>query len=79
MHVVLTTVPTYQEDGWDCEAFLLLSTKTKKGTITYDTYMIDKRLVNDVYTRGKTTVTIPSLKPQASCLVDVYSYYKPAV
>ena len=75
--VVFSDIETYQADGQDVLAFLLLQKTTKKGRITYDVNMIDMRLENDTTERGKTTVTIPSLAPGASCLVDLYSYYKP--
>lgn len=74
--VIFEGIHTYQEDGQDCEAFLLLIKTTKKGKITYDPKMIDVRLVNDTTERGKTTVTIPSLAPGASCWIDIYSYYR---
>ena len=77
--VLFSGIETYQADGQDVLAFLLLQKTTKKGKITYDVNMIDVRLVNDTHVRGQTTVTIPSLPPGASCLVDLYSYYKPAV
>ena len=75
MKVVFEGIHTYQTDGQDCEAYLLLLKTTKKGKITYDPKMIDTRLVNDTTERGKTTVTIPSLAPGASCYVDIYSYF----
>jgi hypothetical protein len=75
--VLFSEIETYQADGQDVLAFLLLQKTTKKGTVTYDVNMIDVRLVNDTTTRGQTTVTIPSLAPGASCLVDLYSYYHP--
>jgi hypothetical protein len=73
--VIFSDIETYQADGQDVLAFLLLSKTTKKGKMTYDVNMIDIRLVNDTTERGKTTVTIPALAPGASCLVDLYSYY----
>lgn len=76
--VVFSGIETYQADGQDVLAFLLLQKTTKKGKMTYDVNMIDVRLVNDTTVRGQTTVTIPSLAPGASCLVDLYSYYRPA-
>lgn len=77
--VILEDIPTYQEDGQDIEVYKLLACKTVKNRITYDTYMIDKRLENETTVRGSTTAIIPSLLPAASMLVDVYSYYKPVV
>lgn len=77
--VIFSGIETYQADGQDVLAFLLLMKTTKKGRITYDVNMIDTRLVNDTTVRGQTTVTIPSLAPGASCYVDLYSYYKPLV
>ena len=77
--VILDQIETYQVDGWDVLAFLLLMKTTKKGRITYDVNMIDFRLVNTVTVRGETSVIIPALPPGASCLVDVYSYYHPLV
>lgn len=77
--VIFSGIETYQADGQDVLAFLLLSKTTKKGKMTYDVNMIDVRLVNNTTVRGQTTVTIPALAPGASCLVDLYSYYKPAV
>lgn len=77
--VLFSDIETYQEDGMDVLAFLLLQKTTKKGRITYSVNMIDIRLVNDTTVRGQTVVTIPALPPGASCLVDLYSYYKPAV
>lgn len=76
--VILDQLHTFQADGWDCEAYKLLSIATKKNRITYDTLMIDYRLENDVTTRGETLVTIPFLQPESSMLIDVYSYYNPA-
>lgn len=76
--VLFSDIETYQADGQDVLAFLLLQKTTKKGKVTYDVNMIDVRLVNDTSTRGQTLVTIPSLAPGASCLVDLYSYYHPA-
>jgi hypothetical protein len=77
--VLFSGIETYQADGQDVLAFLLLQKTTKKGKVTYDVNMIDIRLENDTSVRGQTTVTIQSLAPGASCLVDLYSYYKPAV
>ena len=77
--VLFSGIETYQADGQDVLAFLLLQKTTKKGKITYDVNMIDTRLVNDTTVRGQTVVTIPALPPGASCLVDLYSYYKPVV
>jgi len=75
--VLFSGIETYQTDGQDVLAFLLLQKTTKKGRITYNVNMIDIRLVNDTTVRGQTTVTIPALPPGASCLVDLYSYYRP--
>lgn len=71
-------IPTFQEDGWDMLAFLLLSSPTIKNRIHYDSKMIDIRLEADVTTRGEAMVIIPSLAPGASCWIDIYSYYRPA-
>lgn len=75
--VVFENIETYQLDGQDMEVYKLLIMTTKKNNIVYDPRMIDMRLENDTHVRGQTTVTIPSLAPGASMLVDVYSYYKP--
>jgi hypothetical protein len=75
--VVFKDIETFQNDGQDVEVFSLLLVTTKKGAITYDPRMIDQRLVNDTTTRGQTIVTIPTLAPGASMLVDVYSYARP--
>lgn len=75
--VEFRSIPTYQADGQDVEVYQLLKLTTKKGNITYDPLMIDMRLTHEVTTRGKATVTIPSLKTYDSLLADVYSYYKP--
>lgn len=71
-------ITTRQDDGWDLEAFLLLDKTTKKKRITYDRLMIDMRLITDVEHRGRALVKIPSLDPHSSCLVDVYSWFKPS-
>ena len=73
--VVFEEIPTYQTDGEDCEAYLLLMETTKKGNITYDPKMIDVRLECDIHERGKASVIIPTLAPGASCYVDIYSYF----
>jgi len=75
--VILKDIPTFQVDGMDLEVFLLLSTTTKKGTITYAAKMIDYRLVHDVTERGEAVVEIPDLQSGSTLLIDVYSYYKP--
>lgn len=75
--VTFGDVETYQADGQDVLAFLLLQKTTVKNRITYDPLMIDIRLVNDTSVKGQTDVTIPFLQQGASCLVDLYSYYRP--
>ena len=75
--IVLVDIPTYQLDGMDLEVYLLLSTTTKKGQITYSALMIDYRLTHDVMSRSTATVTIPTLQQGSSLKIDVYSYYKP--
>jgi len=74
--VTFGDIPTFQVDGQDVEVYLLLGTTTKKGRITYDAKMIDFRLVHTVIIRGQALVTIPTLQPGSSVLVDVYSYFK---
>jgi hypothetical protein len=74
--IVLVDIPTYQLDGMDLEVYLLLSTTTKKGRITYSALMIDYRLTHDVMGRSTATVTIPTLQPGSSLKIDVYSYFK---
>lgn len=74
--VILEDIPFYQADGWDTEVYLLLAIATKKGRVTYDAKMIDERLIHSVPLPGQASVTIPSLAPGASLLIDVYSYYK---
>lgn len=73
--ITLATIPVYQADGQDLEVYSLLNIATKKGRITYDRLMIDKRLIHNVTVPGCAVVTIPSLAPGASCLIDIYSYY----
>jgi len=75
--IILKEAPTYQADGMDVEVYLLLSTTTKKGRITYDTKMIDYRLVHEVTEKGKITTWVPDVQDQSSVFIDVYSYYKP--
>lgn len=72
--ITLTSVPVHQLDGQDLEVYLLLDIATKKGRITYDRLMIDKRLIHNVTVPGYAVVTIPSLAPGASCLIDIYSF-----
>jgi hypothetical protein len=74
--VILENIPTFQADGQDLQVYQLLVKTTKKGSITYDPRMIDLRLVHEVTERGKAMVTIPSLAPGSTLLVDVYSYYQ---
>jgi len=77
LNVVLTNIPVFQADGMDIEVYKLLPTTTTKGRITYDANMIDYRLVHEVFTVGDCTVSIPSIQPGSSILIDVYSYKKP--
>jgi hypothetical protein len=76
IHKVVTfyDIPCVRSDGEDCEAFLLLNATTKKGSITYDSKMIDKRLERDIVEKGIADVIIPKLAPQQSCWVDIYSW-----
>lgn len=74
--VLFSDIETYQEDGEDCEAYLLLGGTTKKGTITYDRLMIDTRLERDIPSRGSAMVLMPEIRPWTRYWVDVYSYYR---
>ena len=76
--VILTNIPIFQVDGQDIEVYLLLAISTKKGRITYDSKMIDYRLEHDIPLPGTAQVSIPSLQPGSSLLIDVFSYLKGA-
>jgi hypothetical protein len=69
-------IPTYNLDGSDVRAFLLLLKKTTKGNIVYNALMIDTELSLTVPARGEILVTLPSLNYYDIAQVDVYSYKK---
>lgn len=72
--VLISEIPTRSDDHTDLEAFVLLGSSEMKGTIKYDTKMIDGPLEISAAPGGIASVIIPNLQPEASVLVDVYSY-----
>lgn len=72
--VTLLDIPVHSAGGTDLEAFQLLKIKTKKGTVEYDSKMIDFKLDATIPSPGTASVIVPELDPGSSVLVDVYSY-----